>query len=579
MRRTPLPPPPPKRRSIVPLTLLTATLLALSVAAMASGRGGKAKPNRTSLATPSGTPPMSKARERRLTIFYTSAIQGTLEPCGCNSDPLGGIDRYAAVVRAAQKQGPVLVVDGGNTLFSAHGLPQQKRDAAKLRAQFLAEQLKRLGLAASALGMADLAAGPDNVALARLAVNAEGKLVQAAQLHKVGDIQVGLLGVVDADVADAAHLKADDPVEAATREAQRLRAQGADLVVAVAAVDRPTARKLARKADIDFLVLGVASEEGMADPDAVGGTFIVGAAAELQKAGRIDVVLRPSDSKGLINAGSPQTQAAVRLDVEKKMASLNVQIEQWQADPGTDKAFLAAKQQELAALRSERTALAQPWKPPTTGSYFANTLIPIRRALPQDKQVTAAMRKLDQAIGKINLAAAVPPPKAEPTRPHFVGDKDCGRCHKQAMAFWKTTVHAHAWKTLVDGGKHADLECVGCHVTGYGQVGGSALGFTKGLENVQCEVCHNPGSMHVAEEGLEEPALVRSQTPESTCLQCHNEKHSDTFNFEAYLRDILGPGHGEAARKRLGNGPTGGELRRAAMARAQAAGQAQAKGL
>jgi hypothetical protein len=85
--------------------------------------------------------------------------------------------------------------------------------------------------------------------------------------------------------------------------------------------------------------------------------------------------------------------------------------------------------------------------------------------------------------------------------------------------------------------------------------------------------------MHVAEEGLEEPALVRTQTPESTCLQCHNEKHSDTFNYEAYLRDILGPGHGEAARKRLGDGPTGGQLRRAAMARAQAAGQAQAKGL
>jgi hypothetical protein len=35
---------------------------------------------------------------RRLTIFYTAEIHGTPEPCGCTSDPLGDVARYAALV-------------------------------------------------------------------------------------------------------------------------------------------------------------------------------------------------------------------------------------------------------------------------------------------------------------------------------------------------------------------------------------------------------------------------------------------------------------------------------------------------
>jgi hypothetical protein len=187
------------------------------------------------------------------------------------------------------------------------------------------------------------------------------------------------------------------------------------------------------------------------------------------------------------------------------------------------------------------------------------------------------MLKLDGDIGRLNLRAAAPPPPSEPGRPYFVGMDKCASCHKGAAAFWSKTVHARAWQTLVEGGKSADYRCVSCHVTGYGQVGGSSLGHARKLENVQCENCHGPGSAHVAAKGLEEPASVHREVPATTCTACHNEHHSDTFNYEAYLRDILGPGHGAEARKRLGNGPTGHELRAAAVARGKVAGEAQLK--
>src|SRR5581483_11853074 len=152
-------------------------------------------------------------------------------------------------------------------------------------------------------------------------------------------------------------------------------------------------------------------------------------------------------------------------------------------------------------------------------------------------------RLLVLAVDRRDLEHKQPPPPAEPGRAAFVGVGTCAKCHAAAVDFWKKTVHASAWKTLA-GGKQADYKCIGCHLTGYGQVGGSALGFTKGLEAVQCENCHGPASLHVTAKGLEEPSSVHRAVPETTCLGCHNEKHSDTFQYQAYLRDVLGPGHG-----------------------------------
>src|SRR4029079_19699200 len=129
---------------------------------------------------------------------------------------------------------------------------------------------------------------------------------------------------------------------------------------------------------------------------------------------------------------------------------------------------------------------------------------------------------------------------------------------------------------LLCDGRRGHYMCWGCHVAGYGEVGGSSLGHTRGLENVQCETCHGPGSIHVAEKGLEEQPAVQRQTSTSTCTGCHNEHHSDTFESVAYLRDIVRPGHGSEARNSLCDVPTGRELRGAALAKAVAAGKAVA---
>jgi hypothetical protein len=321
-------------------------------------------------------------------------------------------------------------------------------------------------------------------------------------------------------------------------------------------------------------VLGRQVGKGMERAEKVGNAYLVASADELQRVGRIDIVWR---GKGpLVDGGGPEAAALRRVEIDQGVARIDKELEAWAAASGGDQAFIAGKRAERAALQAERTKLDVPWKAPD-GTYFTNRLIPLRRSLPRDEKVAAQMRKLDGQIAALNLKSAKPPPPPEPGRAYFVGDDKCTGCHKTATAFWKKTVHAHAWKTLVDGGKQNDYKCVSCHVTGYGEVGGSSLGHTKKLQDVQCEVCHGPGSIHVALEGNEDPPAVHRETPASTCTVCHTEQHSDTFQYEAYLRDIIGPGHGPNARKKLGDGPTGHELRTAALARAKVAGKAQTK--
>ena len=68
-------------------------------------------------------------------------------------------------------------------------------------------------------------------------------------------------------------------------------------------------------------------------------------------------------------------------------------------------------------------------------------------------------------------------------------------------------------------------------------------------------------------------SAVALAPPKDFCAtQCHTHEHSDTFAYEAYLRDIVGKGHGEELRKKLGDGPTGHALRTAALDKAELMG-------
>jgi hypothetical protein len=535
----------------------------------------------------------SRQSERRLVLFYSAEIHGTVEPCGCTSDPLGGLSRLAAVI-ADVRRGHIdtILVDAGSLLYPEGTVSPKERPSADLRAEFLAAELARMGMTGAALGETDLAAGPEHVRPKRLASNLAGPpaigerpFVQHPFVKKVGGISVGLMGVCDPNLLAQAGGKSQDIGEAARRDVAALKRSGAEIVVLLAAVDRNVARRLARDSGADVVVLGKHVGAGMERPEKIGRAFLVAPADEMQKIGRLEIVLRaPPRTDGTLDlqdAGGPESASARREEIDRALARLRAGLATWTGSSGSgsggrspvpDEAFVQAKKREQAQLEAERNRLQASWQPPTDGNYIVNTLVPLRRTLRRDPVVEAAMKKLDQRIAAVNLKHATPPPPSEPGRASYVGVAKCAGCHAAATAFWKQTVHAHAWKTLVNAGKQADYKCVSCHVTGFGQVGGASLGFTKSLESVQCETCHGPGSSHVTGGGTEEPLAIKRDAPETVCLGCHTEHHSDTFQFEAYLRDIVGPGHARGRLANLGPGPTGHQLRAAAVAKAKLAG-------
>ena len=95
-----------------------ATLTLCGLAAFALGCGGRGC---------GGEDPALDTRQALPTATFTLAIvtdlKGYLEPCGCTSRPLGGIDRLAAQVIATRGAGPTLTLLAGDLFFSgqSHG--------------------------------------------------------------------------------------------------------------------------------------------------------------------------------------------------------------------------------------------------------------------------------------------------------------------------------------------------------------------------------------------------------------------------------------------------------------------------
>jgi Cytochrome c554 and c-prime len=125
--------------------------------------------------------------------------------------------------------------------------------------------------------------------------------------------------------------------------------------------------------------------------------------------------------------------------------------------------------------------------------------------------------------------------------PSYVGIDECTRCHKPEREFWETTRHSHAYETLAAQSKEFNLDCVSCHVTGYDQPGGSSVTHVQALKDVQCEICHGPGSAHSAKPKVPMP---RKEPKQDVCLGCHHPPHVEQFDAKAKMADILGPGHG-----------------------------------
>jgi len=547
------------------LPRLGTVVLLLVVASCSSKSQGKTQP--------------PKAPDNAFTIFLSSEIKGQIEPCGCTSDPLGDIARTAALVADARANDAVLYLDGGSLLFSAKELAEDMKIQERMKADLLLNVFRDdLNAAAVGLGPHDLALGIDAVKLPRQAANVPstaGLPIEAPKLLTAGGVNVGVFGVVAPGLVAPFGVEASDPTAAAKAAVADLRKRGAQVVVGLLHMEKIAADAIAREVDgLDFGLVGAAlpDQEDMltVEPWRQGDTWLFAPIDRGQIISRLDVQF--DGGAPFVNAIGKSGASAIVERLDAAITRIEADLERFRADTSASPAFLATQQAERDRLVAERDGLrANPLQRPDKGSWFTLSQVKIAKQLSCDSDIVSAKVAYDSAVGKANLAASKGKPIPEPAagQAGFAGIEECEFCHEEAVVFWRKTKHAGAWETLEKGGKQFDLECVKCHVTGYGMPGGSSLANNDALRDVQCEVCHQAASIHVDQNGGRKDTLVRT-TPKDTCVTCHNELHSDTFDYEAYLRDVTGPGHGEEFRKQLGDGPTGLELRSAALKKAGA---------
>jgi hypothetical protein len=428
-------------------------------------------------------------------------------------------------------------------------LEGDRADQDRIKAQTIARVMRGLGFAAFAPGTNDRDDGADG--FAKLAEASGGSMVLAAGtavVRETGGVKVGFVGYGQTKAGDAPAGVAD-VVKRGVEDAQR---QGAEVLIALAAVGRGEAKRLADAVpELTAVVVGAPRSNGDTNSTApqgeqVGDVLVVQAANHLQSVAVLDLFVREPLVPGHVVKFADATGlelARKREEVARRIDDLHVKIASWERDPSVAPRDVAARRQELATLEAQRESMdVRP--PPARGSFFRYTVKEMRDSLGKDPAIEADLLAYYRAVddhNRVTFADRVPP-AAGPDQASYVGIETCTSCHPGPREVWNKTTHAHAYATLSQQFKEFNLECVSCHVTGYEQPGGSTVTHVDKLRDVQCEVCHGPGSKHVANP-VDKTRIVARPEP-SRCLECHHSPHVEDFDPVAKMKEILGPGHG-----------------------------------
>lgn len=521
-------------------------------------------------------------------LFALGRQLGAVAPCGCTTEPLGGLQYAFGYIESSSSAGQRVILEPGSFLFPDPSGPEAPTDEAawaqaEQRATLLSARFNELGDSlvsgfgptdvASPHALAALSKWPMPRALANLSPEGReqvGGVVGHRQVTIGTRMTAGVTAVVDSSIAGATKdfPPVTDPVAAAKAEVEVMRKGGAALTIVMVQGPRTLAEQVARDSGADVVLMGGALEGADRSRlgsavQKVGNAYLVEPGDQVQTISHLTLSLDP---KALENGlPGPGTWALVPPVTQRKqeLAQLEERLAKFEADPSAEKAFLDRLRKERDELQKGLESNELPDAPAV--AVFEQVKVTCHLAV--DAAAKKALGDYDGWVATENAKrfAGVKAPAPAKGEAGYVGIEECEMCHDEAASYWKTTVHARAYDTLVQANKQFDLSCVGCHVTGFRKPGGSEVVENEGLTSVQCEQCHGPGSLHIEDpEGTRLPA----QTPVTVCGECHTPEHSDTFDYDAYLRDVLGAGHGADARAKLGDGPTGKQLREAGLAKA-----------
>lgn len=483
-------------------------------------------------------------------LYVVSDLAGALEPCGCTKDQLGGVDHFAALVAKERASVPSAGLFTAGPLFFMDLESKKERGAQDdKKANAIARSMKRLGLLGFAPSENERRRGARLSELATLS----GAPALGADLSKqyevvtLGGLRVGVLGLHVPKERPGREPPKEPYAASVRRGIVEAKRDGAQLFVLLASMGRGEAKRIADEVpELFAMVVGAPEAEGEtntpgAPAERVNGVLLLELSNHLQRVGILDLFVR--DGQMTFADASGLEQAGKRAELTRKVDDLRIRIAAWQQSGKVSDSDLDARKRDLELAEAERRKLDEV-PPPPRGSFFRYTERDIRDNLGKDPEIAADLVSYYKEINEHNRKAFAdrkPPPVAA-GQAGYAGGAACATCHPNAKKFWDTTPHARAYKTLADQSKEFNLECVSCHVTGYERPGGSTVTFVDKLRDVQCEVCHGPGTQHI-DHPTDRKLLTARPSPQ-ICTGCHFPPHVEKFDAPAKMSEIVGPGHG-----------------------------------
>jgi 2',3'-cyclic-nucleotide 2'-phosphodiesterase (5'-nucleotidase family) len=310
------------------------------------------------------------------------------------------------------------VVDAGNLLlyrkqFRANAPADEATlKRRKARAAVIAQAYARMGVAGVAVGATDLALGlpvlQDLVRTHRLPLlsanlqSAAGRpLFPAHIITTVAGVKIGVFGLTgEKNIArikiDPAKFKVADPVKTAQAQVKALRAKGAQLVVAIAAVGHEQASQVGKAvAGIDLLFVSGTGRHGER-ASRVGTAWMMEMSREGKYIGELSLYLRGGSFQ--FEDLSDRFQIAGRLEhMDKSLRSLEQRLATFQ---GGNADFMQRRLQNTR--NSKEQMMAQLYKANQVqpkGSFFTNVMKPVALTLKRDPVVKDLLNKVAKEAG------------------------------------------------------------------------------------------------------------------------------------------------------------------------------------
>jgi hypothetical protein len=387
-------------------------------------------------------------------------------------------------------------------------------------------------------------------------VKLDAQSLPSHRMETLGEFTVAFIGGVQPDLYDdlpGVETEAiDEPLARALAATS-----GADVRILLFHGELGPAKRLAEQhQDIDFVIVGHHPRE-TDQVDEVGQSHTL----EAYDQGRYVGVLKlygNSGSRPFVNAmvGSKAESETLERQIEHVEQSLARVLESVQ---GGEEPPMVARlrerleglEQRLEAMRSAAVAIPQDRR------AFIYRPVPMEPGYVLHDEIARRRLAYNRSLRELNAALERQPLEPVEGQPFFVGTQECALCHAAAHTFWETTHHSKAVATLEARDKDFDQNCIGCHVVGWEQPGGSVLGqlqyeaalgeltIHKDLRNVGCEACHGPGSAHrlAPLDATGAPQHILRKPNADQCTQCHVPEHSPRFDFDTYVHRITGEGH------------------------------------